>query len=122
VDRGLVCKVFLRQAQFQTALSHHFTEYDFDSLHGGQLRQLQTINLQTILLQTIIYIQFFALHQVGNALAMPKKPVPVWPILVAGAYLAFLIYCSVQHQRQREAKKREVLESLFPTLMQPTDK
>jgi hypothetical protein len=53
---------------------------------------------------------------------MSKKRVPVWPILVAGAYLVFLIYFSIQHQRQREAKKREILERYFPALTMPADK
>jgi hypothetical protein len=53
---------------------------------------------------------------------MSKKRVPVWPILVAGVYLAFLIYCSIQHQRRQEAKKQELLERLFPSLVAPAEK
>ena len=53
---------------------------------------------------------------------MSRKRVPVWPILVAGAYLAFLIYCSIQHQRRQEAKKQELLEQLVPSLAAPADR
>jgi len=53
---------------------------------------------------------------------MSKKRVPVWPILVAGVYLAFLIYCSIQHQRQRAAKIRELREIMVPSLVTPADK
>jgi hypothetical protein len=49
MDARLVREVLLRQAQFQPALPHHHAEGNLDVLHGGQLRQLQTINLQTIL-------------------------------------------------------------------------
>jgi hypothetical protein len=53
---------------------------------------------------------------------MFKKPIPLWPILLAGAYLLFLIYGAVQHQRRREAKKREILEQYFPALVNPIEK
>jgi hypothetical protein len=51
--------------------------------------------------------------------AQPKKPVPLWPALIAGALLLFLIYCAIAEHRRRETKKQEILDLYFPELAIP---
>lgn len=53
---------------------------------------------------------------------MSRKRVPVWPILLAAAYLAFLIWGSIQHRQRQEAQKQEILDRYFPALAKPVDK
>jgi hypothetical protein len=51
--------------------------------------------------------------------ALKRKPVPLWPALVAGVLLLFLIYGAIAEHRRREAKKQEILEKYFPRLAAP---